>query len=209
MISLATAVSFFVLALVMALSPGPNLLYLVSRTLCQGRAAGFASLAGVGSGMLVYVAATAFGLAALFAAVPVLYEAMRLAGAGYLVWLAIKTIRAGCAVPGVNPMVVETRGALFRRGFATCLLNPKVVLTYGALLPQFVDPAAGNVFAQTLALGAVQIVAAMLAHSAVIFCAAYLARALQRRPRFVRAQPYLLAVALAGVALQLGWRRAP
>lgn len=209
MISLLTACTFFVLALAMALSPGPNLVYLVSRSVCQGRAAGFASLAGVGAGMLAYMAATACGLTALFVAVPMLYESLRLVGAVYLLWLAIRTLRAGAAVPGMHALGIETPGALFRRGFATCLLNPKIVLTYGALLPQFVDPAAGSVFAQTLALGAVQIVAALLAHSAVIFCAAYLARALQRRPRFVRAQPYLLAVALAGVALQLGWRRAP
>jgi threonine/homoserine/homoserine lactone efflux protein len=209
MISLATAVSFFVLAFAMALSPGPNLLYLASRSLCQGRAAGFASLAGVCSGMLVYLCATAAGLGALFNTVPLLYELVRDLGAIYLLWLAWRTLRARMPPAVSNAPTPVSGWRLYRQGFLTCLLNPKIVLTYGALLPQFVQTEQGSVAWQVVTLGGLQIGAASLAHGSVILAAAGVAQALRRQPRYLAIQRYLLAGLLSAVALQLAWRRAP
>lgn len=209
MISLATAVSFFGLAFALALSPGPNLIYLASRSLCQGRAAGLASLAGVCTGMLVYLCATAAGLGALFGAVPSLYELVRDLGAIYLLWLAWRALRAKAPPAASSALAPVSRWRLYRQGFLTCLLNPKIVLTYGALLPQFVQAEQGSVVWQVIALGCLQVGAAALAHGSVILAAAKVAQALRERPRFLALQRYLLAGLLSAVALQLAWRRAP
>jgi threonine/homoserine/homoserine lactone efflux protein len=203
MVSVAAAISFAGIAFLMALSPGPNLMYLASRSICQGRQAGFASLAGVCTGMLGYMLATAAGLSALFLIVPVAYDIVRLAGAAYLLWLAYKVITARSPSLAVASLPNETAGQLYRRGLLICLLNPKVVVTYGALLPQFLNPSSGSVLSQTVVLGFVQIVAATFAHSLVILAAATVASALSGKQSFVNIQRYLLGSVLAALALRL------
>lgn len=207
MLSLHTVLTFAGLAFLMALSPGPNLLYLASRSICQGAAAGFASLAGVCTAMLLYMFATAAGLSALLAALPIAYDVIRLAGAAYLLWLAVKTLRAGNAPCATASLLPESSGALYRRGFITCLLNPKIVLMYGSLLPQFIQPESGSVFSQTIELGLVQVVAAASAHSCVIFGAARVSSLFSRTPTFARAQKYLLSGMLAAVAARMAFDR--
>ena len=209
MIAGATALGFGAVAFSMALSPGPNLLYMASRAACQGRAAGFVSLAGVCTGMLCYLVAAAAGLSALFALVPLAYDAVRLAGAGYLLWLAWKVLRSRAPLGTTSQLAPEPWTQLYRRGLLTCLLNPKIVVTYGALLPQFVDPAAGSVFGQTLQLGLVQIAAAALAHSGIILTAGALARVLTGSASRARLQKTVLASMLALVALRLATARRP
>src|SRR5579862_7103925 len=130
--TLSTVLSFAAVAFLMALSPGPNLIYLVSRSICQGRSAGFASLAGVCTGMLCYMIATAAGLSVLFKAVPVAYDAVRLAGALYLLWLAYRLAFARNASLAAKRLPLESKLRLYCRGLLTCLLNPKIVVTYGA-----------------------------------------------------------------------------
>lgn len=203
----SAALSFATVAFLMALSPGPNLLYLASRSICQGRFAGFASLGGVCTGMLLYMLATAAGLSALFKAVPIAYDAVRWAGAIYLLWLAYKVITARSLGVSQTALPLESKAQLYRRGLLTCLLNPKIVVTYGALLPQFVDPALGNVISQILVLGLVQIVAAALAHSLVILSAAAVASLLSKRHAFAKAQRYLLGSVLTALALRLAVER--
>ena len=153
--------------------------------------------------MFFYMLATAAGLSALFLAVPIAYDAVRWAGAAYLLWLAHKVITRRSSSMTPSTLAYESPAQLYRRGFLTCLLNPKVVVTYGALLPQFVQPSAGNVLAQTVALGLVQIVAAATAHSFVILAAAAVASALSKRQAFARAQRYLLGTVLAALAIRL------
>lgn len=201
--TLAAALSFTTVAFVMALSPGPNLLYLASRSICQGRAAGFASLGGVCTAMFLYMLATAAGLSALFLAVPIAYDAVRWAGAAYLLWLAYKVLTKRSVSMTTTTLAHESPAQLYRRGFLTCLLNPKVVVTYGALLPQFVEPTYGHILGQTVALGLVQIAAAAAAHSFVILAASAVASALSKRQSFARAQRYLLSTVLAALAIRL------
>ena len=205
--TLSAALSFASVAFLMALSPGPNLLYLASRSICQGRSAGFSSLAGVCTGMFCYMLATAAGLSALFSAVPIAYDAVRWAGAAYLLWLAYKilTTRSGAAISAT--LHIESRAQLYSRGLLTCLLNPKIVITYGALLPQFIDPTSGHVLGQTLVLGLVQIVAAASAHSLVILFAAAAASMASQHRFFATAQRYLLSSVLAALALRLAAER--
>jgi len=205
--TLSAALSFASVAFLMALSPGPNLLYLASRSICQGRSAGFSSLAGVCTGMFCYMLATAAGLSALFSAVPIAYDAVRWAGAAYLLWLAYKilTTRSGAAISAT--LHIESRAQLYSRGLLTCLLNPKIVITYGALLPQFIDPTSGHVLGQTMVLGLVQIVAAASAHSLVILFAAAAASMASQHRFFATAQRYLLSSLLAALALRLAAER--
>ena len=157
MIAFDTGLLFVVACVALALTPGPNLLYVVSRTLVQGRPAGFVSLAGTFTGLFFHVLAAAFGLSALLLAVPMAYDAVRVAGACYLAWLAWQTwgSPAQAAADAAAKLPYFT---LCRDGAATGILNPKVALFQLALFPQFVDPALGSVLAQSLALGATQLV---------------------------------------------------
>jgi len=202
----AADLTLFALASVLlALTPGPNLLYLVSRTLCQGRTAGLISLAGTTSGFLFYALSAALGLTAVFVAVPVLFEVVRWAGAAYLLWLAWDAVRphgsgglfARRDLPLVRP------AALFRTGVITSILNPKVALFYLALFPQFVDPARGSLLAQSLVLAAIQIVIDALIDSLFVLAAARVARWLAERPVWVTAQRWVLGGVFAGIALKL------
>src|SRR6478735_6654934 len=154
-----TLVTFALIALGMVLTPGPNMIYLISRSIAQGRGAGLISLGGVILGFFVYMFCAAFGITALLFAVPYAYDALRLGGAAYLLWLAWQAVRPGGRSPfHVRDLPHDGPRKLFAMGFLTSLLNPKIAMFYLALLPQFIDPAAGHVLAQSVVLGFVQIV---------------------------------------------------
>src|SRR5688572_16753020 len=157
-VSTTTLAGFAAVALAMVLTPGPNMAYLVSRTICQGRAAGLVSLGGVGIGFVIYVMLAAFGITALLLAVPLAYDALRLAGAIYLGWMAWNALRPGGASPfQVRPLPADSHRRLFSMGLLTSLLNPKVAALYLSLLPQFIDPTVGSILGQTILLGMTQI----------------------------------------------------
>ena len=156
---LANFAAFGAVALGLVLTPGPNMAYLVSRSICQGRAAGLLSMAGVALGFLAYVLFAAFGVTALLFAVPYAYDALRLAGAAYLAYLAWGALKPGGASPfQVRELKPDSPRRLFAMGLLTSLLNPKIAALYLSLLPQFVDRSAGDILGQTLTLGALQIV---------------------------------------------------
>jgi threonine/homoserine/homoserine lactone efflux protein len=145
--------AFALIALGMVLTPGPNMIYLVSRSICQGPLAGLVSLGGVALGFLVYMLSAAIGVTALLIAVPYAYDALRIAGAVYLLALAWQTIRPGGRSPfQVRDLPRDGARRLFAMGFVTSLLNPKVAVLYLSLLPQFIDPKIGDVLGQSIAL---------------------------------------------------------
>nr|BFF12687.1 hypothetical protein GCM10025699_39900 [Microbacterium flavescens]BFF16334.1 hypothetical protein GCM10025699_76370 [Microbacterium flavescens] len=147
MISLTAASAMALVALGMVLTPGPNMMYLVSRSISQGRRAGLVSLAGTAVGFVVYMTMANVGLAAVFLVVPWLYTALKVAGAAYLLWLAYKTLRpGGASVFDTRDLPRDSAAKLFRMGLVTNLLNPKAAIMYLALIPQFVDrgPAASS-----------------------------------------------------------------
>ena len=146
----------------LVLTPGPNMVYLVSRSVAQGRRAGLVSLLGVAAGFGVYLAAAVAGLATVFVLVPTLYAVVKLAGAGYLLWLAWRTLRPGGHSPFTPaPLPPDPPRRLFTMGLVTNLLNPKIAILYVSLLPQFIDPARGHVATQSLLLGLTQIAVAL------------------------------------------------
>ncbi|GAA2758227.1 LysE family translocator [Actinopolymorpha rutila] len=191
-------------ALGLVLTPGPNMIYLVSRSVTQGRRAGLVSLTGVAAGFLVYLLAATAGLATVFSLVPALYTALKLGGAAYLLWLAWKAVRPGgesAFAPKVLPIDPPRR--LFAMGFVTNLLNPKIAILYVSLLPQFVDPARGHVAGQSLALGLTQITVALTVNALIVLSAGSLAAFLGRRPAWLRVQRYLMGTVLAGLAVRI------
>lgn len=190
----------------LALTPGPNLLYLVSRTLCQGRRAGIVSLAGTSLGFFFHVLAAALGLSVIFIAVPLLYDLLRYAGAAYLLWLAWTAVRQrGAGMFASASLPAESPTRLFRVGLLTSVLNPKLALFYLALLPQFVDPSRGSVFAQSIVLGLIQIAIGVLSDLAFVLAAARIAGWLARRPVWSAVQRWVLGGVFAAIALKLAF----
>ena len=202
MIPLDTWLLFVLACIALAMTPGPNQLYLVSRTLAQGRAAGLVSLAGTASGLAFHIAAAALGLSAVLAAVPAAYDTLRIAGAVYLLFLAWQAWRAPDAQAPGAPAVVP-RGALFRDGALIGILNPKVALFQLAFFPQFVDPAQGSVLLQGAILGVSQLAVVAAYDTLVIFAASSLSGFVGARPAWARASRRLLAGVFAGLAVRL------
>ena len=200
----ATLLAFAALSLGLALTPGPNMLYLVSRSLAQGTGAGMVSLAGCQTGSLVIMLCAAAGITAALFAVPYAWDALRLGGAAYLAWLAWQCVRPG-GQPLFAPRPMPREGALrlFSVGFATAALNPKVALFYMAVLPPFIDPARGDLFVQGAILGAVQIAVCAASDALIVWGAAGTARFLGARPGWMAAQRWVLGAALGLLAVKL------
>jgi threonine/homoserine/homoserine lactone efflux protein len=144
---------FEVAGLVLNLTPGPDLLYITARSLGQGWRAGAASSFGIGAGCLVHTAAAALGISVLLQALPLAYDALRLAGAAYLVFLGVQALRQRPAAAPIAALPPVSSSKVFWQGFVTNVLNPKVALFFLAFLPQFADPARGAFALQVLVLG--------------------------------------------------------
>ena len=189
--------------------PGPNMIYLVSRSVVQGRKAGLISLAGVGIGFLVYLLAASAGLATLFALVPEIYVTLKLAGAAYLLWLAWNALRpGGSSVFATQELEPDGPGKLFGMGLLTCLLSPKIAILYISLLPQFLDPSRGHLGTQSLILGLVQLAVGVLVNAIFVITAGSVAVFLAHRPTWMRIHRYLTGTALAVFAVRLATDRA-
>lgn len=197
---------FALAALVLVITPGPNMIYCISRTLCQGRAAGLTSLAGVLLGFLVHLLAAALGLTALLAAVPLAFDAIRLAGAAYLLWLAWQAVKPGGAGPfQARELPVDPPATLFRMGFLTNLLNPKVAMFYLSFFPQFLDPGRGSVLLQSLQLGAVQIGVSGSVNALLVLGAGAITAFLARSRGWLLAQRWVMGGVLAALAVRIAF----
>ena len=197
-------IAFALVALGMVLTPGPNMIYLVSRSICQGPVAGMISLGGIALGFLFYVFSAAFGITALLIAVPYAYDALRFAGALYLLWLAWQTIRPGGRSPyQMRDLPADSPRKLFTMGFVTALLNPKIAVLYLSLLPQFIDPQQGSVLTQLLVLGATQIAVSVTFNAIFIVMAGSIALFLAGRPLWAVVQRWLMATVLTGLAFRM------
>ena len=200
----STLALFAAAALALACTPGPDMLLILSRSLIQGRGAGFASLFGALAGVYVHATAVALGLSELFRAVPLAYDAVRYAGAAYLLYLAWTAFRApGSAFSVSTDATPLSLGAVFRQGLLTNILNPKVALFALALFPQFVKPEAGHVAAQILLLATVLNVIGLVVNGSLVLGANRLRRAVAGRIRFRRAPQMVLGTVFAGLALRL------
>ncbi|HDR4695575.1 LysE family translocator [Bacillus cereus] len=208
MVSLSTLVAFAIVSLSMVCSPGPNMIYLISRSITQGRMAGFISLLGIMLGFVIYIIATMFGLTVLFVAVPAVYEAVKWAGAAYLLWLAWNSIKPG-ATSIMEPRMIsnEPPRKLFLRGLMTNLLNPKIAILYVSLLPQFEDPEKGSLLFQGAVLGLTQITISFMVNLVIVCTASKIAKWFGTRPTWLRVQRWLMASVLTGLAVRLAFER--
>lgn len=194
---------FAVAVALLALTPGPVWVYLISRTLAQGRRAGYFSLIGVMAGVLVHLLAAAVGLSALLLAVPWAFDAVKLAGAAYLLWLAWSTVRGAGFSFSPQPLPPVPDRVLFRQAMLASVVNPKVAVFYLSLFPQFVDPKAGSVLLQSLALGIVHVSVSTLIDGALVTVAGLLAAWFARRPGWLKAQRWFLGGAFGVLAVWL------
>ena len=204
MISLTAVFAFSLVALGMVLTPGPNMAYLVSRSICQGRPAGLISLAGVGTGLTVYMLLAAFGITGLILAAPLAYDSLRIAGGLYLGYLAWQALRPDGVSPfDVRELPPDPPKRLFTMGLMTSLLNPKVAMIYVSLLPQFIQTDRGYVMAQSIALGTAQVFISVCGNALILLCACGIAEFLRDRPTWAIAQRYLMGIVLAGLAAKM------
>ncbi len=189
--------------LLLVLTPGPVWVYLLSRTLTQGRRAGYFSLLGVAAGVVVHVTLAAFGITVVLLAIPFAFDAIKLAGAAYLFWLAINTLRGGGMSFSPLPLAAVPDRVLFRQAMIAALLNPKVAVFYLSLFPQFVAPAAGPVLAQSLLLGFIHLMVSMLFDGLLVTIAGALATWFATRPLWLKIQRWLLGSAFGALAVWL------
>lgn len=204
MLPLNNLLLFALAALGLVLSPGPNMIYLISRSITQGRRAGLLSLAGILTGFFVHIFLVSFGLTAVFFAIPVAYEVLRWLGIGYLLYLAWEAVKPGSVSPfETRNLPHDSDSKLFRMGFLTNALNPKVAVFYVSFFPQFTDPAYGSLLVQNLQLGLTQLTVATLGDLLIVLLAARVARWFQARPTFIRAQKWIMASILAGLAVRM------
>jgi threonine/homoserine/homoserine lactone efflux protein len=187
--TLTDLAAFALVALAMVCTPGPNMIYLISRSICQGPRAGFISLGGVALGFLFYMVCAALGITALLLAVPFAYDLLRYAGAAYLLYLAWQAIKpGGRSAFAISDLPVDGPRRLFMMGLITNLLNPKAAVLYLSLLPQFIHPERGNPLAQGLILGSTQIAVSMIVNGMIILAAGSIAHFLANRPTWQAAQ---------------------
>lgn len=172
MFDLTSLALFMTATLALNLAPGPDMLYVSTRSLAQGRRAGVISALGIAAGAVVHTLLIASGLAALLRAVPVAYEVVRFAGAAYLIWLGVQAIRSRSGPLNAAALPRAGEWAIFRQGMITNLLNPKVALFFLAFLPQFTSPAHGSVPLQIVVLGCLFNLSGTLVNIAVAFVAA-------------------------------------
>ncbi|HEY0856029.1 MAG TPA: LysE family translocator [Albitalea sp.] len=191
--------AFCLASLVLAVTPGPAVFYVVTRALAQGRRAGLASVAGVALGNLGNALGAAIGLAALFAVSSLAFSIVKYAGAAYLVYLGWKALRADAGAPAARFAPAPWR-QVFRDGFLVALLNPKTAIFFAAFLPQFMSPGASAI-GQSVTLGTTFVLIAALTDSAYALGASLIAPTLSRARGLGAIGRYLTATAFVGLGV--------
>ena len=191
---------FLAASLVLLATPGPAVLYIVARSLEQGRRAGIISVLGIHAGTLVHIAAAALGVSGILMTSASAFLAVKYAGAGYLIYLGVRRLwaRREAAQPASDR---RSHRSLFLQGVLVNVLNPKTALFFLAFLPQFVDVSRGSVALQILLLGAVFVVLGILCDGAWALLAGSAGNWLSRRPAFLRAERYVTGGVLVGLGL--------
>lgn len=205
MIPLHNLLLFAMAAIVLAITPGPNMLYLISRTLSQGKKAGFISLMGVMCGFLFHIVLVSFGLTAILFTIPYAYAVLKWTGALYLVYLAFQALKPNSKnIFDVEQSVkTDSPSKLFSIGFLTNVLNPKVAVFYLSLFPQFIKPAYGSILTQSLMLGITQLLVSFINNFLIILFAAKMATFFQRQPLWVKVQKWFMGSVLLFLAFKM------
>ena len=187
---LSTLGVFAIASLVLLILPGPAVLYIVSRSLHQGKSAGFASVLGISVGSMIHTSAAALGISALLVASATAFSLIKLLGAVYLIYLGIQTLLSREAAATENDVAPTHLLSVFRQGILVEALNPKAAIFFLAFLPQFADPARGPMWSQLLLLGLVFTAIALLSDSLYAFTAGHLGGWLKHNRTFLRLKRY-------------------
>jgi threonine/homoserine/homoserine lactone efflux protein len=194
--------SLFVTAsLALLITPGPAVLYIVARSVDQGRKAGFASVAGIEVGTLFHIAAAALGLSALLASSALLFDAVKYLGAAYLIYLGIRKLMSKDEVAQVEVNKRQNLRQIFQQGVVVNILNPKTALFFFAFLPQFVDPSRGSVPLQMLMLGTLFVLMASVTDSLYAFLSGTFGGLLKGSQAYLRVQRYLTGTVYIGLGI--------
>lgn len=203
--------SFFILAaLILVISPGPNMIYLISKSITQGKKSGLISLMGVVCGFLFHIIMVSFGLTAVLLAVPFAYTVLKALGTMYLLYLAYQAIKPNSRnifdvdknTPDDGPK------KLFTVGFLTNVLNPKVAVFYLSFFPQFIKPEYGSVLIQSLELGWVQVLVSFSVNFLIVLTAAKVARFFTNNPFWIKIQKWFMASILTYLAVKMAFSKA-
>uniref|UniRef100_UPI0018EA517F LysE family translocator n=1 Tax=Pedobacter sp. ASV28 TaxID=2795123 RepID=UPI0018EA517F len=183
----------------------PNMIYLISRSITQGKKAGIISLTGVIFGFLFHIIMVTFGLTAVLFAIPFAYTTLKTLGVVYLLYLAYQAIKPNSRNIFDTQTVLshDKPGKLFSIGFLTNVLNPKVAIFYLSLFPQFIKPAYGSVMVQSLQLGATQVLISFTINFVIVLTAAKAALFFAKHPAWVKFQKWFMASVLTGLAIKM------
>ena len=204
---LNTILLFSLAALALTITPGPDMLLVIARSMSHGRTAGLVTYLGIASGLLVHALASAIGLSQLFVVIPITYDIVRYLGAAYLLFLAWQAFRSNLTPENALSRSVypPSSTAMFRQGFLTNVLNPKVALFFLALFPQFIEPNSGSIASQTLVLAVVFNLIAFLVNGVVILVASRMATSLTFNRKFTHLSRYFLGTVFVGLAAKLAF----
>ncbi|WP_261512994.1 LysE family translocator [Chryseobacterium paludis] len=201
---------FLLAAFILVISPGPNMIYLISRSITQGKKAGLTSLAGVVCGFLFHIVMVSFGLTAVLFAVPYAYIVLKILGTIYLLYLAYQAIKPnGKNIFEVDKnMTADGPKKLFAVGFLTNVLNPKVAVFYLSFFPQFIKPQYGSIFTQSLELGLIQIFTSFTVNFIIVLTAAKAASFFAKNPIWIKVQKWFMASVLTFLAVKMAFSKA-
>ncbi len=209
MIPINDLLLFGLAALIMVLSPGPNMIYLISRSLSQGKKAGIISLLGIMCGFLFHILMVSFGLTAIFFAVPYAFVVVKFLGVGYLLYLAYHTVKSENKIFDADQNLKSDKPLkLFNIGLLTNILNPKMAVFYLSFFPQFIKPEYGSILVQSFQLGVIQIIISFSINFLIVISAAKMASWFSRKPIWLRIQKWFMGSVLTGLAVKMALTKA-
>jgi len=201
---------FALAAFGLVITPGPNMIYLVSRVVTQGRWAGFISLLGVVAGFLIHIMLVSFGLTAVLLTIPYAYLLLKSLGVCYLLYLAVQAVLLNNT--GVfelkQGLVNDSPRKLFSMGFLTSMLNPKIAVFYLSFFPQFINVAYGSILSQSLQLGFTQVFVSFSVNFLIILSASRMTSWFARNPFWIKIQKWFMASILTGLAIKMAFEKA-
>ncbi|PKN90551.1 MAG: RhtB family transporter [Chloroflexi bacterium HGW-Chloroflexi-6] len=192
---------FILAALTLLLTPGPAVLYIVARSMDQGRLAGMVSVLSVEVGNFVHVVAVTLGLSALLLSSALAFTVIKYLGAAYLIYLGLRRIFSHETALSTTSIESQSLGRVFSQGVVVAVLNPKTALFFLAFLPQFVDPARGNLTLQLFTLGSIFVLMAIVTDSLYALLAGTVGQSLKNAPYFLKVERYLVGSVYVGLGL--------
>ncbi len=203
MIDNTVLLAFFTTSLILALSPGPDNLFVMAQSARTGRIAGLFVTLGLATGLIGHTVAVAFGLAAIIRVSTLAFTALKFSGAAYLLYLAWQAFRAEAATVKKEDVQAFSRGNLYRRGIVMNITNPKVSLFFLAFLPQFADPRRGSMMLQFFQLGGIFIMATIFVFGLISFIAGGVGEKFSNSPLAQKIVNRIASAVFVGLALKL------